>query len=355
MSSVAFSAKPRPAVTAARRDARLLRVDVASGVREITRLSDLPALLRPGDVLVVNDAATLPASLAGRLARTGTNLEARLLAALQAEEGAPAWRLVLLGEGDWRTSTEHRPPPPAVIAGDLLRFAGGLTARVTTVDERSPRVVEVVFAAEGGAFLSALYRAGRPVQYAYHEKPLAIWDHQTLFAAAPVAVEPPSAAMHLTWRLVFALMAQGVQVVSLTHATGLSSTGDEAVDAALPVPERYTIPAATAEATQRARRSGHRVIAVGTGVMRALESAGRTGGVRGGSAVTDLRLSSRTPPTVVSGLLTGLHDEGTSHLELLQSLVSAAELERGYDLALAAEMLWHEFGDVCLILLNSMV
>ena len=170
---------------------RLLVVD-GSGAHD-HRVDDLPALLRAGDLLVVNDAATLPASLRGRTGG-GADLELRLL-------GVPAgdaWPALLFGAGDWRTQTEDRPRPPSVAAGDVLSFADGLVATVARVWPESPRLVDVRFDRAGAPLLAALYAHGRPVQYAYLPQPLALRSFQTPFAARPWAAEMPSAGRVLT-------------------------------------------------------------------------------------------------------------------------------------------------------------
>lgn len=336
------------AATAARRvDAKLLVIG-REEVRDV-RLPDLVGSLEPGDVLVVNDAATLPASLHGVHRDTNAAIELRLAQALD-ENDPRAWRGVLFGAGDWRTATEDRAPPPGVGIGDRLRFSATLEAVVTGVDARSARLVDVRFDAPLALFFHELYAHGAPIQYSYHRAALHLYDLQTLFAAKPVALEPPSAAMHFDWSLVFRLKERGVEVRSLTHATGIASSGDEAIDRALPLPERYVIPEATAAAVNRARAAGKRVVAMGTGVVRALESAaGADGVVGGGTSVTTLKLGPEYRRKVVDGLVTGMHEDDSSHLQLLAAFQPAERIRGAYSLARAKGYLWHEFGDVCLI------
>ncbi len=329
------------------RDAvRLVDVDPAIGVIGEGPLAALASRLRAGDVLVMNDAATLPASLHGQTAR-GEPIELRLA-------GAPvgaAWDAVLFGAGDWRTPTEHRAAPPHVRVGDVLLF-GALPATVTAVDDASPRRVRVVFAASGGELWRALYRAGAPVQYAYTAGPLALWHVQTACAARPWAAEPPSAGLALTWELLLALRRSGVTLARVTHAAGLSSTGDETLDRRLPLPERYEIPPETVEAIAQARRRGGRIVAVGTTTTRALEGAAAANGgaLVPGTGMTDLRLGPDTRRHVVDGILTGLHEPGTSHAALLEAFAARAVIERAHALAEERDLQGHEFGDVMLIL-----
>jgi S-adenosylmethionine:tRNA ribosyltransferase-isomerase len=138
----------------------------------------------------------------------------------------------------------------------------------------------------------------------------------------------------------------------VTHAAGLSSTGDPAIDACLPLPERYEIPDATVEAVEQTRTDGGRVVAVGTTVVRALEGAWVTNGgrLRAGPGVTDLRLGPQSRPSVVNGLLTGLHEPGTSHFSLATALAPAGLLEAAFQHAEKCSYIGHEFGDSSLLL-----
>jgi S-adenosylmethionine:tRNA ribosyltransferase-isomerase len=310
------------------REAERLLVIEKDRIRD-SRARELPSLLCPGDLLVVNDAATLPASLRAE------DLELRLLG----ENRDGSFRAAVLGAGDWRTPTEHRPPPRALVRGDELDF-GGLHAQVQRV--LRPRLVDLRFFDEGEKLWMQLYRRGRPVQYSHLQEPLAIWDVQTRYGGRPWSAELPSAGRPLDFAMLRALAERGVELATLTHACGLSAIGDPELDAALPLPERYDIPRATSDAIARA----HRVIAVGTSVVRALEaSLGQPG-----EGETDLILDERHRLRVVHGLLTGMHDPSASHYRLLQAFAPAPLLEAAYRHAEAAGYLGHEFGDSCLIL-----
>ena len=328
--------------------ARLLVLEAASGRVHDRAITDLPDLLAPGDLLVVNDSATLPASLRGRTA-AGAPVELRLA-------GPPrddTWPAVLFGAGDWRTPTEHRPPPPPVAPGDRLLLGGELGARVIAVSPRSPRLLEIAFDRSGAALLAHLYRHGRPVQYAHAGEDLALWTVQTAYAGRPWAVEMPSAGRPLSWRVLGALRRRGVAVAALTHAAGLSATGDPALDAALPLPEAYDIPAGTVRAITRARAAGGRVIAVGTSVARALEGSARQhprGRLAAGAGVTDLILGPDTMPLVVDGIVSGIHVPGESHHRLLGAFASPAGLAAADRHAAEAGYRRHELGDLCLVL-----
>lgn len=332
-----------------RRDhVRLLAVDPGAG-----RVADLPfghlaELLGPGDLLVVNDAATLPASLSGVTA-DGAAIELRLVGPAGALGQDQRWRAVVLGAGDWRTPTEHRPPPPPLPAGARLRF-GELGAEVIGHADISPRLVDVRFDRAGPSLWQALYAAGKPIQYAYLDGELALWSVQTVFAARPWAVEMPSAGRAITGAALRALRARGVDIAWLTHAAGLSATGDPAIDRALPLPERYDIPAVTARAVARARARGGRVIAAGTTVVRALEGCAAAHGiVQAGSDITDLVIGPGFVPAVVDGLLTGMHEPESSHFRLLQAFAARPLLADAWHRATGLGYRCHELGDSCLI------
>ncbi len=339
----AAPAPPLAADEVARDAVRLVALDRRTGAAGLHPFAALPRLLRAGDLVVVNDAATLPASLPGRTAG-GEVFELRL--------SGPARGLrlagVLFGAGDWRTRTEHRPPPPRVAPGERVTV-GPLAATVAAV---RGRLVELD-ADPGGAdpearrdaLWQALYASAAPVQYAHRKDPLPLWSGQTSYAARPWAAEMPSAGRPLTWDVLLELRRRGVGVATLTHAAGLGSTGDAALDAQLPWPERYEVPERTAAAIAAARAGGHRVIAVGTTVVRALEASGG----RAGAGVATLVLGPGAGVQVVDGLVTGLHVPGESHFELLRAFAPDEQLARVLDVARAAGLSGHELGDACLI------
>jgi S-adenosylmethionine:tRNA ribosyltransferase-isomerase len=325
---------------------RLLHIDPTREAFVDGEIGALRTLLRTGDLLVVNDAATLPGSLRG-VTDSGEPVEVRLAG----EHGDGSWRAVLFGAEDWQTRTEDRPAPPLVHAGTTLQF-GPLRASVVAVDRDSPRLISLAFNPRGATFWRGLYHTGRPVQYAYVAKPLALWHVQTAYAARPWASEAPSAGFSLTWELLLDLRRRGIGIARITHAAGLSSTGDPALDARLPLPERYDVPEAAATAIAAAKALGGRVVAVGTTVTRALEGAAANAGGRlvAGEGTTDLLLGPRTRRAVVDGILTGAHDAGTSHFALLESFAPRAVLELGHAFAEAHGYLGHEFGDAILVL-----
>ena len=329
--------------------ARLLVVDPARGTVRDGLVSDLESLLRPFDLLVLNDAATLPASLAGWSARGPVELR------LAGPPTSDLWPAVLFGAGSWRERTEDRRPPPRLATGERLELEppgpeGGLSAEIVSVSAVSPRLVEVRFDRDGARLWRALFRIGRPVQYSYLRGPLPLWHVQTAFAGRPLAAEMPSAGRVLRVPLLRTLRRRGVALATVTHAAGLSSTGDPALDAALPLPELSLIPESAVAAVEGATARGGRIVAVGTTVVRAIEGAFREGRLRAGRNRTELKIGPGVRPRVVSGLLTGLHEPGQSHFELLQAFAPRPLLDRALAHAREAGYLGHEFGDASLIL-----
>lgn len=325
------------------RGAKLLVVDARGRLRHADR-ARLADFMRPGDLLVANDAATLPASLAGVHAGSGRAIELRLAGrrSLRVDD-AREFTAVLFGEGDWRTPTEHRPLPPLVHPGDAL-VLGPLRATVLrTLDH--PRLVQVGFAGEPAAIWGGIARHGRPVQYAHLPQPLRLWDVWTRVAALPVAFEPPSAGFVLDWALLSALKARGVGFATLTHAAGLSSTGDELLDSRLPLDEPYRIPPSTARAIAETRARAGRVIALGTTVTRALEHAAARATLMAGPGVADQRIGPHTKLALVDVIVSGTHEPGTSHHELLRAFTSDAVLHAAGAELEAHGYLTHEFGD----------
>jgi S-adenosylmethionine:tRNA ribosyltransferase-isomerase len=328
---------PQPEAT------RLLVVDPEHARLAGRGMSHLPKLLQPGDVLVVNDAATLPASLHAQTAN-GADIELRLLG----PERASRFSAIVLGAGDFRTRTEDRAPPPPLLLGDVLQVGPQLRATVVGQSELSSRWIELQLDRAGAELWRAIYAWGKPVQYAYRSEPLALWSVQTAYATRPWASEMPSAGKPLSMELLLALAARGVRLATLTHAAGLSATGDPVLDRALPLPERYDLPQRTLDLIA----SGGRVIAVGTSVVRALESAylNGEGTLRAGEDIATLRITPAHRLNVVDGLLTGIHSPEESHFELLGAFMDSCLLERSHLFARAYAYREHELGDECLIL-----
>ncbi|HUG22429.1 S-adenosylmethionine:tRNA ribosyltransferase-isomerase [Piscinibacter sp.] len=330
------------------RDAKLLVVD-ATGRLEHAPRSRLADCLDPGDLLVANDAATLPASLHGVHGRSGEAIEVRLAGRRSlAVDAVHQFTAIVFGGGDHRTRTEDRPSPPALRAGDALTL-GPLHATVLHILDH-PRLIALRFDGTADAIWAGIARHGRPIQYAHVPEPLALWDVWTQVAAPPVAFEPPSAGFVLDWALLTALKQRGVGFSTLTHAAGISSTGDPALDARLPFDEPYHLPASTVRVIEGTRANSGRIVALGTTVTRALEhAASASTGLRAGEGVADQRIGPQTQLRIVDAIISGTHEPGTSHYELLRAFAGDAVLRRAAEALERHGYRTHEFGDSVLI------
>ena len=323
-------------------NARLLVIDEAGTMTHAPR-PHLADFLRPGDLVVANDAATLPASLHGVHVASGAAIEVRLAGRSSFARDDLRFAAVLFGEGDWRTRTEDRAFPPAFAPGDRLAL-GPLVARVEGLLGH-PRLLALAFEGDADTVWAGIARHGRPIQYAYLDRPLALWDVWSPIAALPVAFESPSAGFALDWTLLRTLRERKTAFATVTLAAGISSTGDTALDARLPLDERYHIPATTAEAIARTKASGGRIVAVGTTVVRALEHASG----RGGEGIANQRVGIDTRLTVVDAILSGTHAPQESHYQLLRAFHGDDVLARAEAMLEDAGYLTHEFGDSVLV------
>lgn len=324
-----------------------MSVSADGGLQHLSR-SELATLFGANDLIVANDAAVLPASLTGSHGPSGKPLEVRL--AGWPQDGRPGLRFIALafGAGDFRTPTEDRSPPPSLQPGDRLEL-GPLSAFVERLAGH-PRLPIIRFEGDMPAVWAGFASHGRLVQYAHVPEPLALWDVWTNLAARPVAFEPPSAGLPLTWRMVSEWRRRGAELVTLTHAAGLSSTGDPALDRQLPFDEPFSIPKRTAAAVNRAKAQGRRIVAIGTTVVRALEAARSSDEtVSAGSGIARGRIGTSTELRVVDALLTGMHQPGESHYQLLGAFAGSRLLAGVTETAEARGYRTHEFGDSMLI------
>jgi S-adenosylmethionine:tRNA ribosyltransferase-isomerase len=292
---------------------------------------DLPDLLPPGTLLVVNSSATLPASLPAS-ARFGS-----FILNLATRYGDRLW----LAEPRWSAGLEG---PVPLAAGEDFE-AAGIAARVLAPFPGAPRLLFVVFA---GSVERAMADEGEPIRYGHVSPP---WPplaaYQTVFSDVPGSAEMPSAGRAFTPELITRLAARGVVVAPLLLHTGVASLEHHEP----PYEEYYRVAGTTAELINAARRHGRRVIAVGTTVVRALETvADEAGRVHQGEGWTSLVITPGRRLRAVSGLLTGLHEPRASHLAMLRVLAGEAHLGKAYAEALRERYLWHEFGDMHLML-----
>jgi len=320
----------------ARDGVRMLVSRRASGEVSHHGFGELPGLLLPGDLLVVNTSATLPAQV-------------RVSAELAVHFSGPR------PDGSWLTELrlvrgKTTVPNGRGTPGQRLSLPGGA---VLTLEERAtPRLWRARLSV---AVVPYLLRYGSPIRYSYVPREWPLSSYQTVFARHPGSAEMPSASRPFTPSVVTRLVAGGVLIAPLTLHCGVSSLeGDED-----PYPEPFDVPPATADLVNHVRARGGRVIAGGTTVVRALETAalggadgsrGSRGRVRAAAGWTSHVVTPETGVRAVDGLLTGLHEPRSSHLRMLAAFAGPELLGRCYQTAIDAGYLWHEFGDVHLLL-----
>ena len=350
------AAEPPEARGLRRDEVRLLVSRVDADIIEHARFMDLPRWLSAGDVLVVNTSRTLKSALAVTTER-GERLELHLSTQLPG--------------GFW--ATELREPGPIAslpyrhaLAGTVLQLPARARATLLapypllrTLESASRLWIAALQLPEPP--ITYLDRHGFPIRYGYVRDAWPIEMYQTIFAKEDGSAEMPSAGRPFTPELVTTLVSHGIQIAPLVLHTGVSSLEDREP----PYEEVYRVPRETAERINDARRAGHRIIAVGTTVVRALETVVSDSGlVSPGEGWTSMVIGPERPVRSVDGVITGLHESQATHLMLLEAVATAAagrtrerrgdsaaaHLRRAYDAARALGYLWHEFGDSHLII-----
>jgi S-adenosylmethionine:tRNA ribosyltransferase-isomerase len=318
----------------ARDEVRLMAV--RPGRVTTARFRDLPDVLEPGDVVVVNTSATLAARVPARRADGVT---------------VPLHVSTSLDDGTWVVElrrADNGGPDLGAEPGTVLELPGPvrLTLLAGFPDGGPSRLWR---ARTDPALATTVYlpRHGAPIRYPYLHGTFPLAAYQNVYATEPGSAEMASAGRPFTDRVLVRLMARGIPVVPVTLHTGVSSP--EAHEP--PYPERFAVPEVTARLVNSTRQAGGRVVAVGTTVTRALETAtGDDGTVRGAAGWTDLVLGTGREARVVTGLITGLHAPDASHLRLLEAVAGPELVDAAYRRAVGEHYLWHEFGDSMLFL-----
>jgi S-adenosylmethionine:tRNA ribosyltransferase-isomerase len=301
------------------------------------RARDLPTLLEPGDLVVVNTSATLPARVSARRADGIT---------------VPLHVSTSLDDGSWVVEVrrpDNQGPDLRAEPGTVLDLPGGIRLTLHDGFPDPSRVSRLWRATPEPAVAPTAYLPlhGQPIRYGYLHGTFPLAAYQNVYATEPGSAEMASAGRPLTARLLVALVARGVPVAPVVLHTGVSSPELHEP----PYPERFAVPEVTARLVTSTRKAGRRVVAVGTTVTRALETATDDDGVvRPRSGWTDLVLGRERPARTVTGLLTGLHAPEASHLELLEAVAGRDLVDDAYRAAVAERYLWHEFGDAMLFL-----
>ena len=323
-----------PEDRALRRDGVRLLVATPDGI-EHARFSDLHEFLVPGDLIVVNESATIPASL------PTDGPDGPFVLNLSTHYGDGLW----LAEPRWSVDT---PGPMPLHEGEEVRLPG-LTATLVSM---FPGLERLWFVQMNGDVETALTLHGSPIRYGYVDHDYPLDAYQTVFARVPGSAEMPSAARPFTVDLVDRLKSGGVEIATILLHTGVSSLEVESknLEDQVMYAEPFTVTADTAEAVNATRSSGNRVIAAGTTVVRALESAWVRDRVRPASGFTRLYIHPARGVQAVDGLLTGFHDPMASHLAMLYALAGEQMVRASYAEAVKVQYLWHEFGDSNLLL-----
>ncbi|QGQ96316.1 S-adenosylmethionine:tRNA ribosyltransferase-isomerase [Paenibacillus psychroresistens] len=321
-----------------RRDhVKLMVLDKKTGETKHSTFNHLKQFLQKGDLLVLNSSRTIPAILKASLWRKGLLLSDQLEVRLAHRQNEQEWEALLL-----ESNAEM---------GDVLQFSALLSAEVAGSSITNP-FNTLHFNLKGAALIEQIYLLGQPVRYEYIDVPWALDYYQTVFASDPGSVEMPSAGRAFSWELLFDLQRTGIQIAYIQLHTGLSYFMDDKWhQEPFHNYEQYNMPVETAELVRKTKAAGGRIIAVGTTVVRTLETAiDPAGGSVAQAGWTNLYVHDRFPLQIVDGLITGFHEPKTSHLQLLTAFVQQDLLMNGYHEAIEMGYYWHEFGDMNLII-----
>jgi S-adenosylmethionine:tRNA ribosyltransferase-isomerase len=343
MSALAFELPDRLVATEppetrglARDEVKLLVATRSDGTIRNSRFRELPKLLAPGDLLVVNVSATIPAAVPATRA-DGSSVQVHF--STQVPRLDDTWRVAELRGAGGEHPARGRP-------GELIGLRGGAMIELVAPYAAGPRLLLTRY--DGPVpLLAYLERYGEPIRYAYSGGRWSLTAYQNVYASTPGSSEMASAGRPLTGELIARLAASGVLLAPITLHAGVSSLErDES-----PFPEQFNVPESTATLLAAVRGWGGRVVAVGTTVVRALETVARTDGtIEPGSGWTNLVIDPDRGLRAVDGVITGWHEPEASHLALLEAAAGRDLLRRSYESALSNGYLWHEFGDSHIVL-----
>ncbi|WP_286230369.1 S-adenosylmethionine:tRNA ribosyltransferase-isomerase [Neobacillus mesonae] len=317
-----------------RRDhVRMMVLDRRSGAVSHDHFFHLNHYLEPGDLVILNNSRTIPAVLQAEWLRGPALIAPKIEVRLARRRHDETWEALIVAA-------------PVKIK-DRLTFSTGLSATVVSEKQNSPLKV-IQFSKKGPDLFNSIYELGEPVRYEYIRHPWSLDYYQTVFASHPGSVEMPSAGRAFSWELLFKLKQQGIGVDFIQLHTGLSYLlDDQWHQKPEENVEEYHIPEQTMERILKTKAAGKKVIAVGTTVVRTLETAARNGILSG---MTNLYVHRDFPLKIADGILTGFHEPRASHLDMLSSFITEPHLLHAYEQAIEAGYLWHEFGDMNLII-----
>jgi len=305
---------------------------------------ELPRFLDPGDLVVLNTTATLPSAVTA-IREDGDAIALHFSTPLPGGLVVVEPRIGLPGYPVAQLPGTGKPGNRATGQPEVLILPGGVTATLLTPYRDSKRLW--IARIDVANLREYLMRFGRPITYSHIDRNYGIDAYQTVFAREPGSAEMPSAGRAFTRGMLVCLRRRGVRLAKLVLHAGVASLENHE----RPYEEYFEVPQRTAEEVRRAKERGGRVVAVGTTVVRALESSvDRAGRVIASRGWTDLVITPEGGVKVVDGLLTGFHEPRATHLAMLEAIAGRAHVERAYDAALGGRYLWHEFGDLHLIL-----
>jgi S-adenosylmethionine:tRNA ribosyltransferase-isomerase len=317
-----------------RRDhVKMMVLDRFEGTVKHNKFYQLDEYLNPGDVIVLNNSRTIPAILKAEWRRNGISVKKDVEFRLARKKNESTWEVLIVAEG--------------VKSGDHFIFHNHLQANVIGEVFKSPLKI-VQFNLHNTDLHEAIYSLGEPVRYEYIHHPWNLDYYQTVFANKPGSVEMPSAGRAFSWELLLKLQRRGIKIAYLQLHTGLSYLLDDDYEHS---PEdhfeEYNISEADMNMIKKAKEQGGKVIAVGTTVVRALETAIAQSSLSGW---TNLYITAEYKLQLVDGIITGFHEPKASHLDMLTAFVNEQKLFAAYDTAITKRYLWHEFGDINLII-----
>jgi S-adenosylmethionine:tRNA ribosyltransferase-isomerase len=289
--------------------------------------------LQPGDLIILNNSRTIPAILQGEWVRGNLQAAPKVEVRLARRRSEDTWEALIVAN--------------PVMLGDQFYFCAELSATVIDEKENSPLKI-IRFNKQGSDLFNLIYSHGEPVRYEYIGHPWGLDYYQTVFASHPGSVEMPSAGRAFSWELIFNLKRKNIGLDFIQLHTGLSYLlDDQWHQSPEENEEEYHISKETMERILDTKASGKRVIAVGTTVVRALESAARSSVISG---LTNLYIDYNFPLIIADGIITGFHEPKASHLDMLSAFISQEHLLSAYHQAVDCGYLWHEFGDMNLII-----
>ena len=344
---------------------RLMVINRKNYEIEHSHFYSIGKFLRAGDLLVFNSSRTIPASLIGYGLLSGRIfvIEARLAEHLSDD----TWLALLLCHSaaaavDGSSNGSDKCDDNDLLLTGLqngmeIQFGHSLVATIYDRDNNIDKLWKIRFSKSGTELIELLYRLGQPIRYEYVSRPWDLDYYQTVYAREPGSAEMPSAGRAFTWKLLLGLKRHGIKMAYISLHTGLSSYMDDAVDSQhLASEEEYSVNYATAQLINKTHSQDGRVILVGTTVVRTLETIAADNNnngnfnVNAGHGYTRLHITANHKLKIVDSLLTGFHEPEASYLNLLTAFLSAERIHKSYDEAIRKRYLWHEFGDLNLIL-----